>query len=314
MFVTCGFPPMLRFTLRKAIQGVLMLVFVSGLTFYLLSAAGGDALSALRDNPQINVATLEQYEKLYGLDERFITRYTKWVGNAVVGDLGRSFAFQVPVSSLIWSRFLNTALISGLALIIAMTVSLTLAIANARFRSRLLNGFVDTVVLVAASTPRMVLALAALAVIVRASSVTAFSGSSFVSLFVGAAVLSTPLIALLLAQLRRGIEGAMNEDFIRVARAKGLSEWIVVIKHALRPGLDPALAIAGVSLGALFGGSVIVETILAWPGIGALMVQAVKGRDIPLVMGVVVASSAAVWLGNAIAEYLQLANDARLRT
>ena len=88
----------------------------------------------------------------------------------------------------------------------------------------------------------------------------------------------------------------------------------MIAKHALRPSLSPFLTIAGLSLGGLLGGSVIVESVLGWQGIGALVVSAVRGRDIPVVMGVVLLSSAAVWFGNALAEVLQFANDARIRT
>lgn len=105
----------------------------------------------------------------------------------------------------------------------------------------------------------------------------------------------------------------MNEDFVRYARAKGLSEWSVIIKHALRGAANPFLTLFGLSLGALLGGSVVVETVLGWPGIGSLIVGAIKTRDIPVVMGVVIVASAAVWFGNTLAEFLQLANDPRMR-
>ena len=110
-----------------------------------------------------------------------------------------------------------------------------------------------------------------------------------------------------------GLRSAMDEPFVQFARAKGLSENAVVLRHASRAALNPTLSIFGMSLGSIFGGSVIVETILGWPGIGALMVAAVRGRDVPLVMGIVVVASAAVWLGNALAEFLQMLNDKRLR-
>jgi ABC-type dipeptide/oligopeptide/nickel transport system permease component len=144
--------------------------------------------------------------------------------------------------------------------------------------------------------------------VVNASSSYAFQ------LVAGAIVLAVPLISILLAQLKNGLDEVMAEDFIRTARAKGSSEWSVVTKHALRASLSPFLTIAGLSLGGLLGGSVIVESVLGWQGIGALMVTAVRGRDIPVVMGVVIVASAAVWFGNALAEVLQYLNDARIRT
>lgn len=105
----------------------------------------------------------------------------------------------------------------------------------------------------------------------------------------------------------------MNEDFIKLARAKGLSESAVIIRHASRAAIGPLLTLFGLSLGTLLAGSVIVETVLGWPGIGSLLVAAVRSRDLPVVMGVVLTASAAVWFGNAMAEILQMVNDKRLR-
>jgi peptide/nickel transport system permease protein len=105
----------------------------------------------------------------------------------------------------------------------------------------------------------------------------------------------------------------MDEDSIRMARAKGLSESVIIRRHASRFALNPLLTVVGLSLGAIIGGSVIVETILGWPGLGELMVTAVRSRDVPLVMGIVVTTCLAVWMGNSVAEIFQLINDKRLR-
>ena len=105
----------------------------------------------------------------------------------------------------------------------------------------------------------------------------------------------------------------MNEDFIQLARAKGLSERVIVARHAIRPALGPVLTVFGLSLGGVLGGSVIVESVLGRDGLGTLMVAAVRSRDIPLVMGIALVTSAAVWLGNTLAEMLQAMNDKRLR-
>lgn len=306
---------MLQLVIRKLVQGILMLVIVSALTFTLLSSAGGDALTGLRDNPQISEQTIENLKRVYGLDRPFAERYGSWLAGAARGDLGESFSFRVPVSTLIRPRFLNTAIMGLAALAIAAAIAFSLSILSARYRSPMLTGAVETVVLLTASTPRMVLALLALVITLWFSlSAPAAGEINFAQLMRGAIVLSVPLISLFLAQLRDGLADAMNEDFVRLARAKGLSEWAVITRHALRAALNPFLTISGLSLGGLLGGSVIVETVLGWPGIGALMVAAVRGRDIPLVMGIVLIASAAVWFGNTVAEFMQFVNDKRLRS
>ena len=287
-----------------------MIVIVSAITFALLSAAGGDALTALRDNPQISEKTIDRLREVYGLDKPMLSRYGTWAASAVRGDLGESMALRVPVATLVWSRFLNTLLMGLLALTTSVAAALFLAVWSTRAQSKWLDRIVELLIFLTASTPRMVLALLALVLSLSLLSAASYS----YQLISGAVVLAVPLISILLAQLKNGLDEIMSADFIRTARAKGLSEWAVIAKHALRPSLSPFLTIAGLSLGGLLGGSVIVESVLGWQGIGALVVSAVRGRDIPVVMGVVLLSSAAVWFGNALAEVLQFANDARIRT
>jgi peptide/nickel transport system permease protein len=168
------------------------------------------------------------------------------------------------------------------------------------------------VILVTASTPRIVLALVALAISVRLTS-TVMDTSSMVLFWLAALALSAPLISAFLAQLHGELQRTMREDFIKLARAKGLSEGAVILRHAVRPALNPVLTIAGLSLGGVLGGSVIVESVLGRQGLGTLMVSAVRARDLPLVMGIVLFTSTAVWLGNALGELLQAVNDKRIR-
>ena len=305
---------MLRLTVKKLIQGALMVFIVSAITFTLLSSAGGDAVTGLRDNPQISEKTIEDLQRVYGLDRPLGERYGSWLWNAVRGDLGESFSFKIPVRTLVWARFLNTAMMSLAALTIAVLISLLLAIFSVRYPGPILDGGIETLILLSASTPRMVLSLLALVFSLQFAFAAPVAGEiGAFQIVAGSIVLAIPLISMFLAQLSDGLKEAMNEDYIRLARAKGLTEWRVITGHALRNALNPFLTLSGLSLGGMLGGSVIVETVLGWPGIGALMVSAVRTRDIPLVMGVVIVASIAVWFGNAIAEFLQVVNDPRLR-
>jgi peptide/nickel transport system permease protein len=304
----------LKLIIRKILQGVIMLLAVSAISFSLLSSAGGDALSALRENPQVTEETLERFRRVYELDKPLTTRYFSWLSTTLRGDMGESIAFKTDVGALVFWRLWYTVQLGFLALLIALIISLGLAFSSARFDQRFLRRLVDGVVLLSASTPRIVLALFALALTVSLSgSAAAIQGGSVSAMLLAAFVLAFPLIALFLAQADGELRRVMNEPYIQFARAKGLDENTVILRHASRAALNPLLTIFGLSLGALVGGSVIVETILGWPGIGALTVAAVKSRDVPLVMGIVLISSAAVWAGNTVAEVLQMVNDKRLR-
>jgi ABC-type dipeptide/oligopeptide/nickel transport system permease component len=191
-------------------------------------------------------------------------------------------------------------------------LAVPLSLLGAGNKSKTLAALIDFLILVTASTPRIVLALVALAISVRLTS-TVMDTSSMVLFWLAALALSAPLISAFLAQLHGELQRTMREDFIKLARAKGLSEGAVILRHAVRPALNPVLTIAGLSLGGVLGGSVIVESVLGRQGLGTLMVSAVRARDLPLVMGIVLFTSTAVWLGNALGELLQAVNDKRIR-
>lgn len=296
---------MVKFFLKKLAQGIVLTLGSSVLAFVILSAAGGDALDALRTNPQVSAETIEDLKRVYGLDRPLPVRYGVWLSGLIKGDLGDSIYFRTPVGRLVVSRFASTLAVGAAALGLALAVSLALGFAYARRRMPVLARLNEAVVLLASSTPRLVLSLAALAIAVS------FGISSM--FWLSAIVLAVPVVGLLLAQLQAGIDEVMNEDFIRTARAKGLTEFSIITRHASRALIGPVLTIVGLSIGALLAGSVLVESILGRQGMGSLMVVAVRNRDVPLVMGVVVVASLAVWFGNTLAEFLQLMNDKRLR-
>lgn len=315
---TFGTALVLKLIISRSLQGIIVLLVVSMLTFGLLAAAGGDALTTLRNDPLITEKTLEQQRHIYGLDQPLAVRYLHWLSGVSRGELGESFSFRAPVWTIIRPRLINTLSLASVALVLAMIVALTLGSFAARRPRSWLDKLCSTVILLAASTPRIVLALAALAFaastgLFNIGSGTSGAAYSSLNILLPALVLAVPLIALFLAQARDGLSQALHEEFVQVARAKGLSERAVILRHALRAALNPLITIFGYSLGGLVGGSVIVETVLGWPGLGQLSVMAVRSRDVPLLMGVVLVTATAVLLGNLVADILLCSNDPRLR-
>lgn len=308
---------MLRIVGSRLLQGIVVLAIISMLVFSLLAAAGGDALTALSSDPLVSRQAIADLRHIYGLDQPVAIRYAHWVGGMARGSLGESFYFHAPVAGILWPRLLNTLELTLAAFAIACAISLPLGALAARRPASWFDRLSSTVILLGAATPRIVVALAALAVAARYSllsgSLSGSAGTSFGGLLVAAFVMSVPLIAPFLAQARDGLETALREEFVQVARAKGLSERAVLTRHALRAALNPLITIFGYSLGGLVGGSVIVETVLGWPGIGQLSVIAVRSRDVPLLMAAVLVTSAAVLAGNFLADMLQRLNDPRLR-
>lgn len=292
-----------------------MIFIVSAVTFALLDSAGGDALTALRDNPQISDETIENLRRVYGFDRPLPIRFATWLGGSLTGDLGESISFRVPVGRLIVTRLANTFYLGVAALVLALFISIGLSFVAARKPGKTIGFVIEALVLLTASTPRIVLALLVLmATAMLAGSAMAIGSGSLISFLLTALVLASPMIAVFLAQGHEQLTVAMNEDFVSLARSKGLSESVLIMRHASRAALGPLLTLFGLSLGGLLSGSVIVETILGWPGIGSMTVSAVRGRDVPLVMGIVLVASITVWLANTLAEILQVLNDHRLRS
>lgn len=310
---------MLKQIVYRLVQAVVVLLLVTVVTFALLSAAGGDALSDMRSDPQVSERALAQMRQTYGLDRPLAVRYGHWLADVVRGNLGDSFYFHTPVAGLLWPRLINTLILAGMAMLMAAAVAVLLGGWAARREDSFAHKLSDVIILITSATPRIVLALVLLAV-AAGTSLVAVGGAGQTGVtkplryaLLPALVLAAPLIAIFLAQLRDGLSTALREDFVQVARSKGLTERVVVLRHALRSALNPLITIFGYSLGSAIGGSVIAETVLGWPGLGSLIVTAVRARDVPLVMGVVLVTSTAVMLGNLAADVLQQLNDPRLR-
>ncbi len=310
----------LKLIFWRLLQGLLVLLIVSALTFTLLAAAGGDALTALQGDPLVSEQSLTELRRTYGLDQPLYVRYLRWLGGIAQARMGQSFFYHAPVGTIIRSRLINTLWLAALALVFAWAIALSLGALAARRAGSWADHLCSAIILLAASTPRIVLALVALAFAVRTSLFTIGQpapGESWTArlarVIVPALVLSVPLIALFLAQVRDGLRVALHEEFVQVARAKGLPERVVILRHALRSALNPLITIFGYSLGGVVSGSVIVETVLGWPGLGQLSVVAVRNRDVPLLMGVVLVTATAVFVGSLVADILLRLNDPRLQ-
>ncbi|HWS99415.1 MAG TPA: ABC transporter permease [Pyrinomonadaceae bacterium] len=309
---------MLKLIVSRLLQGIVVLLVVSVLTFVMLAAAGGDALSALLNDARVRPETIAEQRRVYGLDQPLAVRYARWLAGAARGELGESISKRQAVSQVLWRHLPASLALAAAAMLMAWAVAVALGSAAARRPRGLWDKLCGALILLASSTPRIVLALVALAFAAR-TGVFAIGGesagaaSSVLSLLVPAFVLAVPLVAIFLAQVREGLGAALREEFVQVARAKGLSERVVTLRHALRAALNPLITIFGYSLGGLISGSVIVESVFNREGLGRLSVDALASRDVPLLMGVVLVTSTAVLAGNLVADILLRLNDPRLR-
>ena len=231
---------MLKLILSRLLQSIFVLLIVSVLTFALLASAGGDAITGLRNDPLVTEEMVRALRQVYGLDQPLLVRYARWLGGIVRGDLGQSFYYHAPVARILWSRLWHTVALATVALTFAWSIALTLGALAARRPRGWASRLSGVVILFGSSTPRIVLALAALAFTARTSlfsmnsNATAETGAGlWVRLLLPALVLSVPLIALFVAQVREGLGVALREEFVQVARAKGeqVGPGLILDKH-----------------------------------------------------------------------------------
>jgi peptide/nickel transport system permease protein len=306
--------------LYRLFQTILVLLVISLLTFVLLAAAGGDALTTLAGDPKVSSEAIAELRRVYSLDQPLAVRYARWLGTAAKGDFGYSFYFQLPVQTVLWRRLLRTGALACVALTIAWIFAFGLGIQAARRPGSWVNHLCSVFVLFGSSVPRLVLALFVLVLAAHTSwvnvgglPVTPTVGGWLLHLLPSTVVLSVPLAALFLAQTRAAVANGLKSEFVRTAQAKGLPKRTILFRHVLRPALNPLITVFGYSLGGVMSGSVIVEKVLGYPGLGELSVIAVQSRDVPLLLGVVLFTATAVLMGNLLADILLRLNDPRLR-
>ena len=295
----------------------LLLLGISAVSFALLNVAPGDpAEMALRHrNPgqMPNPAEVAAMQVELGLDAPLPVQYARWVSRAVSGDMGRSYVTEEPVAVQLARRTAPTALLTVAALALALLVAVPVGILSAQKRGSALDAVARLVALVGAAVPSYALAFGLIILFaVKLSWLPTLGYGSPAQVVLPAIALSLGPMAQLMRLIRASMLETLGQDYIRTARAKGLSERPVAFTHALRNALLPAIGATGVNLGYLLSGAVIVETIFTWPGLGQLMVGAAVTRDYPVVQGFVTYIAVVVLLVNLAADIALRIADPRL--
>lgn len=320
---------MTRYLLRRLGASLLLLLLVVSLTFFVLRLAPGDP-SAQIENPRIPREHQERMAALYGLDRPLLEQYLTWLRGVVLdGDWGLSFSHRRPVSAVLLERLPATLALTVTALLIQFAVGLTLGVAAARRPGSWRDNLIRFLAVLFYSLPLFWLCLLAVEVVAEAlpflpsghmRSVDADQMGSLARLGDLALHLVLPALTLGLATAgailrftRNSLLDVLSQDYIRTARAKGLSERRVVWLHALKNAAVPLVQIFGLSLPFLLSGSLVVEVIFSWPGMGRLTYEAVKAYDFPLVLAGTALAGTLVVVGNLVADLLHAAIDPRVR-
>lgn len=319
---------MLRYILKRLLAMLPMLVIVSLLSFFVVKLAPGDPLSALKMNPTVTQATIDAERHRLGLDKPIMVQYWRWITHAVTGDLGESYHYKNSVVTLMGQRVGNTLVLGISALIFTWLIAIPIGIYCAVKQYSLLDKAASVGAYVALGVPDYVASLLLLmfAVSTRAFPVGGMSSLEASSMGTGAYILDVAhhlvlptiamgigSIAILQRRMRGNLLDILHEDYIRTARAKGLSERAVTWGHAVRNAINPMVTMLGYELGALLSGAAFVEIIFSWPGLGNMMLEAVLANDYNLVMAGLVISAMMLMLGNLIADLLLGAVDPRIK-
>lgn len=309
---------MITFLIRRLMIGVATLFLITVIVFGLISVAPGGPAAIMSMTTTATVRS--QLNKQYGLNQPVPVRYAEWLGSAVRGNLGQSYDFGEPVSTVIMQRLPNTVILAGTALVLSIIIGVPLGIWAAMFRGRWLDTAVSSVSTLGLSVPDFWLATLLIIVFavflhwLPASGMYSNSGGALLShLVMPAVVLTIAILPNIVRFTRSNMVNVLGQDYIRTARSKGLRRSRVFYKHALRNAMVPILSLVGLLAAALFGGSAVVETVFAWPGIGRLTVQAATDRDYPLIMGVTLLVSTIVIVANLVTDLLYAVLDPRIR-
>ncbi|TVR95222.1 MAG: ABC transporter permease [Trueperaceae bacterium] len=313
---------MIEYIARRLVQGAVVLFLVSLLTFFLINLAPGGPSSLI--DFTTTTAELDARLKRFGLDRPVHERYVTWLTGALRGDLGTSINQGLPVSRLLAQRIQPTLVLGLTSLALAAVFGVALGLIAALQRDRWPDHLVSTISTLGMSVPNFWLGIVVIIIFAVNLGWLPASGSASIGrgfdlgdrvrhLVLPASVLAFSLMPNIVRVTRAAVLEMLASDFVRTARAKGLREFSVMLKHTMRNALVPVVAMLGLIATVLFSGSVVIESVFGWAGIGRLAIEAANGRDYPVILGVTLLAGAIVVLLNLIVDLLYAVIDPRIR-
>ena len=320
---------MTQLIVKRLLHMIPVLLGISFLTFLVMQLAPGDFLSQMSLNPQVSEETISQMRARFGLDQPWYVQYLLWLRNIFFHlDFGESFARHRPAFEVLKPALLNTLLLALAAAFVTWTVAIPLGIVAAVRQYSWTDKLASTAAFIGLSVPEVFLALLLLLFAAETGWFPVggmhdldYEHYSFLDktvdllhhLALPALVLATVPLAGRMRQMRGNLLDVLRADYVTTARAKGLSERTVVMKHAVRNAINPLITLFGYTLGFLLSGAFLVEVVMSWPGLGRITIDALFARDLYVVMGSVLMASAMLVVGNLLADILLAIADPRIK-
>ncbi len=293
----------------------MIIIGLSFLTYLLMYISPGDpALKKLNaQGISVSEETLEAAREELGLNEPFLVRYVQWLGSALTGDLGVSYKDGLPVTGKLLHALRYTLILSAGSLAVSLMIALPLAVITAVKRGGILDNTVRFLSFVGNSLPNFLISVLLMYFFcVKTRLLPVIAGESIKGLIMPCLALAIPMCSRFIRQFRAEILGQLDRSYVLGARARGVKSSVILFRNVLHNAMIPILTVIALSVGTLLGGSVVVETIFRWPGLGKLVMDAITARDYPVVQGFVIFTSCVYVIINLAADICYRRLDPRI--
>lgn len=303
---------MKQYLLKRLMSGLIVLVGVSLFSFALIHLIPGDPVRIMLGE-KATKERVEQLQEQMGLNKPLVVQYVNYATGVLKGDLGTSLKTSRPVSMEIAQRFPATLKMAVSGIVVAIVSGVIMGILAAKYKDSFIDYAIMSMATLGMSLPSFWLGLLVIMVFaVKLGWFPVAGGTGFIDLVMPALTLGVLLSTTISRLTRSGMVEVLSNDYIRTARAKGMSERIVLFRHAFRNVMIPVVAVVGLQIAALLGGAVIVEQVFNWPGIGTLAIEAISSRDFPMIQGIVLFMGAIYVIVNICVDLLYAVLDPRI--
>lgn len=303
-----------KYVLKRILLLIPVLLGVSLLVFAIMSLTPGDPAQLILGENAPKEAVLKLREEM-GLNDPFFMQYFRFVKMQIMGDFGRSYTTGREVFGEIFARFPNTLILAVIGIIISVCIGIPIGIISATRQYSFLDSFSMVIALLGVSMPVFWLGLMLILTFsVKLGWLPSGGFDGLKSIILPAVTLGVGSAAIITRMTRSSMLEVIRQDYIRTARAKGVAEKVVINKHALKNALIPIITVVGLQFGHLLGGAVLTESVYSWPGVGRLMVDAIRQKDTPTVLAAVVFLAAAFSVVNLLVDILYAYVDPRIKS